>query len=95
MQRAPSVIDGARVLRYASVDGLAPTGTARHVVAGEVVTTFSGLAIASYDDGSGYYLFRCDDRWRVVTDTLHDSAEKAMDQARFEFGDVRFVDRAS
>jgi hypothetical protein len=37
------------------------------------------------------YLFYCDERWMVITDTLHDDVKAALEQARFEFGDLAFT----
>lgn len=45
----------------------------------------TGLAICQYDGADAYYLFGCDERWEVVTDTYHLSVEEAKIQAEFEY----------
>ncbi len=91
MSGVPQLLDGARVLETASLEGAAATGRTRHVVGGEEIAKFSALAIAAYDAESGVYLFYCDEEWRVVTDTRHDSVEEARAQAEFEFGRLKFL----
>jgi hypothetical protein len=61
------------------------------MVDGEVVVTPTALAIAEYEGESGVYLFYCDPEWRVVTDTFHESVDLAIEQARWEYTDVVFV----
>lgn len=90
MTAVPRLLDGARVLETASLRGSTPTGRTRHVVNGAEITDFATLAIAAYDRNPGVYLFYCDDTWRVVTDTLHDSVEAARAQAELEFGPLTF-----
>jgi hypothetical protein len=59
------------------------------------VGEFAGLAIAKYPNDSGFYLFYCDAEWAVITDTYHDSVERAVHQAEFEFSGVQFTDRSA
>ena len=92
MSKPPPRLDDARVLRYATLAGRQPFGQTKHVVRGETVDRFDGLAIATTSNGEGFYLFYCDAAWNVITDTVHDSVEDAMDQAEFEFGRLRFRD---
>ena len=87
----PAIIDGATVLRVADVSEVAPTGQTLHVVKGEEAQAFAGLAIAAYDDDPGVYLLYCDDEWRAVTDTYHETLDAAIAQAEFEFGPLTFV----
>lgn len=86
----PREIDGALVLRWANVRGRAPTGATRHVVRGQEVSEFAGLAITRYEDADGVYLFYCDVVWKVVSDTYHDSVDLAVEQAVREFGRLDF-----
>ena len=79
-------MDGAQVLAVARLARRAPTGRTRHFVGNEQVLTFDYLALAQYDGADGVYLFYCDDEWRVITDTLHDSVAAAQSQAEDEFG---------
>jgi hypothetical protein len=49
----------------------------------------AGLAICVYETGDeGFYLFYCDEEWRVVTDTWHETLEDAKSQAEFEYEGV-------
>jgi hypothetical protein len=87
----PEILDGARVLQFASLSRAHPTGKTRHVVAGAEVSTFAALAIARYDDDpNGVYLFYCDSNWNVITDTWHENVAAAVGQANFEFGLLHF-----
>ncbi len=61
------------------------TGNCSQIVAGEVQGPAAGLAICRYDGEVGFYLFGCDDRWRSVTDTWHQSIDEAIAQAEFEY----------
>jgi hypothetical protein len=95
MRAPPHEIGSARVLRFAIIDPeVRPTGATRHsvgqIVDGEVVSgppmpPFAALAIATYRDAEGYYLFYLDDDWNEVTDTWHESLDAAMSQAEFEY----------
>jgi hypothetical protein len=90
----PQVLDGARVLKYAWVTAsVEPTGATRHTVDGTLTEAASALAVASYGDPpSGFYLFYLDENGTVMTDTLHDSVEAALDQAAFEYVGLSWAD---
>jgi len=94
MDLPPSMLDGARLLRYAFVDNtVVPTGKTVHRVRGKVLGPAAALAICQYDgkdSEAGFYLFYCDAEWNVITDTLHESLELALGQAEFEYRGVRF-----
>lgn len=92
MRRPPFFIGPAKVLKFADLSASSTTGATRHVVGGGEVTEFAALAIAQYPSDSGFYLFYCDERWEVVTDTYHESIRAAIEQAEFEFDPVAFVD---
>ena len=78
----PEELHGAKVLRYAVVsEDVEPTGATRHVARGVKLGPAAALAIASYGEDEGYYLYYLDDDGRVVTDTFHDSVDGAFDQA--------------
>ena len=90
---APKELDGAKVLRYAVVsDDVEPTGTTRHLARGVELGPAAALAIANYEGRHGVYLFYLDEHGEVVTDTFHDSVEKALDQAAFEYRGLRWSD---
>ena len=91
---SPATIDGAVVLKVADLSSSPPTGRTRHEVGGVVAGPFERLAIAQYPSDSGFYLLYCDEEWRAITDAYHDTLERAIAQAGFEFERVEFVDVA-
>lgn len=95
MTRRPTLIDGAKILRFADVSDSLGTGGTRHVVQGDEVTEFASLAIAQYPTDPGFYLFYCDENWDAITDTYHETLDEAIEQAEFEFDPVVFVDAES
>jgi hypothetical protein len=86
----PSQIDSALVLEYIILDTTqTKTGKTTHIVAGETVETVFGLAICKYSDDQGFYLFYCNRYWKTITDTYHDTIDKAKEQAEHEFSNTR------
>ena len=86
MSEPQASIDGARILAFAVInDSVKSTDRTVHKVGNEVLGPFSGLVIAQYDGDDQFYLFYCDQDWRVVSDTLHPSEESARKQADFEY----------
>jgi hypothetical protein len=82
----PKQLDNAEVLLYTLVDEQhEPTGACRHTVAGELMGPAAGLAICAYEGSDGFYLFYCDESWKVLTDTWHATLEDAKSQAEFEY----------
>jgi hypothetical protein len=61
------------------------TGKTRHMLGTQPAPTPSELRIVQYPDDAGYYLFYCDDTGKEFTDTYHDTVDKAMAQAEWEF----------
>ncbi len=49
------------------------------------MSTPAMLKIAKFEGDTGYYLYYCDSSGVEMTDTWHESLEKAMEQAEFEF----------
>jgi hypothetical protein len=69
-----------------------PTGKTKHYRAKnfnfsdrEELPSPSSLQIVQFLDDPGYYLLYFDKQGEELTDTYHESIEKAMDQANFEF----------
>ena len=91
MKPVPAELDGATVIAVAELAESHPTGGTLHLIDGEVLVTPSALAIAAYVGEARVYLFYCDETWTVVTDTMHDSVESAVEQARSEFLNVTFL----
>ena len=61
------------------------TGKTRHFKEGDRVINIVELKIVTLDDAPGFYLLYFDKDGKEVTDTLHDTIEKAMNQASWEF----------
>jgi hypothetical protein len=84
--KPPATIDDATTLFYTLiVQEYGYTGNTKHYVGGELIGEVPALAICQYGSGKGYYLFRCDEHWIVITDTFHVSIEEAMGQAEYEY----------
>jgi hypothetical protein len=82
----PSQIDGARVLHFNILSREhRHTGKCIHRSNGLVQGPTSCLAICQYDGDDGYYLFSCDEKWDVLSDTCHSSLDQALRQAEFEY----------
>jgi hypothetical protein len=88
MTMPPHELDGAIVVYFAAIDGCRHTGRCKHLVGGSLVQPASAVAICRYRETEGYYLFGCDSCWHVVTDTWHETIEKAKEQAEFEYEGV-------
>lgn len=89
MDAMPAELNGARVMAVALVDGTArTTRNTTHRVAGNILGPAHALAICTYPDETGIYLFYCDRAWQVLADTWHPSVAEAKDQAEFEYAGV-------
>ena len=81
-QQTPETIDEAKVyFTLIFSEDNSPTGKTRHTVNSEQVSDFYALAICKYENDSGYYLFYCNSEWDAITDTYHDTIERAKEQA--------------
>jgi len=82
---APKFIGGEEVVAYSPIDHRhRPTGNCRHTVAGVVQGPAAGLAICKAGPSS-FYLFGCDEKWSVITDTWGQTVKEAMAQAESEY----------
>ena len=89
MRAAPQEIGGARVICYTPIDHRhRHTGKCRQIVAGILQGPMAGLAICRYPGEESCYLFGCDEEWRSVTETWHETVEEAKEQAEFEYEGV-------
>lgn len=88
----PTLIDGARVLKVARLEGTRSTGVTRHFRDGELHTEFKTLALVQYDGDDDVYLFYCDNAWNCLNDTLHADLAAAAEQAAAEFEGVSFIE---
>jgi hypothetical protein len=82
----PNVIGGEKVLYFIRIETKHTlTGNTKQIVNGKLIGPVYGLAICKSDNPEGYYLFGCDENWKSITDTFHESIEDAMDQGEFEY----------
>lgn len=95
-EKTPRTLEnGASVLKYAVVTpDVEPTGFTRHTVDGDLLGPASALAVASYtnDPADECYLYYLDDEGTVVTDTLHNSLEAAVEHAAREYIGLTWAD---
>src|SRR6266850_6954187 len=84
----PTELDGARVVTFAVLEGIKPSGRTIHRSQNVILPPPRALAICQYPDDNGWYLFYCDGHWNVLADTFHTSEAEAKQQAEFEFNGV-------
>jgi hypothetical protein len=90
MRPCPQFLDKAQVICSTPIDERnRHTGNTRQIVNGELLGPVAGLAICQYEGESAYYLFGCDEQWKVQSDTCHATLEEALDQAEFEYEGTR------
>ena len=77
----PTVIGGGRVLFYTRIDE-------RHSACDGRSRLPYGLAIVDVE-GSGIFLFTCEDDWMPVFDSWHMTVDDAKQQAAFEFNGIQ------
>lgn len=83
---APNEIDNAKVLFFIIIsEDQKHTGNTKSYVNGELMDAAYGLAICQYANDNGYYLFDCDENWKTINDTYHETIEDAVQQAEFEY----------
>lgn len=70
----PTEIDGAKVLYYTPQDNY---GAIKYPN-GEIADYFRYLAICRYSNEEQYYLFRCNEEYEVVSDSVWDSIDECM-----------------
>lgn len=73
----PIELDGAKVLFYTLQDEY---GAIKYPN-GESADYYRFLAICKYANSDEYYLFCCNEKYEVVSDTVWDSIDKCMDAA--------------
>ncbi|MGH8550153.1 MAG: hypothetical protein ACRERU_16430 [Methylococcales bacterium] len=74
------------VLRRVNLDSRhCPTGKTKHYIGETALPPPAALEIVSYPDEQGFYLLYLDDAGNELTDTFHETIDKAMAQAEWEF----------
>ena len=62
-----------------------PTDKTTHYAFGETLNKPFALQIVSFKNVEGYYLLYLNSKGEEMTDTFHESLEKAIEQANWEF----------
>ena len=89
MNQPPELVGGLRVVRWTLIDERhCPTSDCVYNVDGEDWGPAFGLVICKEENVSAYFLFGCDEQWRSVTDTWHESLDDALEQAELEYEGV-------
>lgn len=78
----PDVLDGAKVLFFTPKDDYG----IMYDTAGNAVEYLKYLSICKYDNGEGYYLFKCNEKYEVVSDSLWESIDMCMGVANTSYG---------
>jgi len=78
----PDVLDGAKVLLFTPKDDYG----IMYDTTGNAVAYFKYLSICKYGNREGYYLFKCNEEYEVVSDSLWDSIEMCMSVANASYG---------
>ncbi len=85
----PEQIDKANLICYLILSDLhTRTGNTKHWREGQLIETINRLAICNYANGSGYYLFYCDQNWTTLNDSYHETIAEAKKQAEFEYSNT-------
>ena len=79
----PEILDNAKVLYYTPKDDYGKI----YYINGEVADYIKYLAICKYLNGKEeYYLFRCDENFEVVGDSVWKSVDECMGVANSSYG---------
>lgn len=86
VDKIPTCIDGACVIAVADVSASIPG-----------LRPIKRLAIASYIEEPGMYLFYCSEDWEKITYATHPTIAAAKARARFEYKGmaVRWIERST
>ena len=85
-EKLPTQIDEAKILFITKIDKRhRSTGATRHIVNDRQMKEPYGLALCSYEEDPGFYLFYCNSNWEAMNDSYHDTIDLAKEQAEFEF----------
>lgn len=79
----PKTLDGAKVIYYTPKDDYGEI----YYSTGEIASYIKYLAICKYsDDCEDYYLFKCDEDYEVISDSVWDSIDKCMGISNSSYG---------
>jgi hypothetical protein len=89
MRPPPRTLDSFEVVAWTPLDARhEQTGNTQHYLGNTLMGKPAALAICSFPAENAFYLFYCDSDWVVLTDTYHESLDRAKGQAAFEFNGV-------
>ena len=85
----PNYLDGARVRYYTNEDhfGIVDYNN------GEKIIPIHYLAICSYANEQGFYLFFCDEKYNVVSDYFFDSVEECKEVAKKSKENIEWIQK--
>ena len=79
----PRLLDGGKVLLFARLHaGAQRTGRTVHKISGAAAPRLEGLVIIEEATGGPYYLLYCDQDWKSLTDTWHETLKDAKGSGR-------------
>ena len=84
----PAELDGARVERYAVLDGIAHLARVATFVEGALAQQPAAIAVAVYPGESDAYVFHCSSEWQVLAAGHHASLDVAVSAAERSFPGV-------
>jgi hypothetical protein len=90
-----STLDGARVLRFAALNSIQPSGKAVVLMNGAPIAQPSALALCQYEGECDVYVFHCAEDWSVLGAARFESLQSALMSAEHGFPGVsaKWVDR--
>ena len=81
----PQSLDGAKVYAWTSTVGSEQYGVVERP--GPLHDrTVTGFAVGKYPDQENFYLFGCNRKWSILSDTCHDSLADALEFAQTQYG---------
>lgn len=84
-QSAKKSVMEYNVIKEALLINKAPTGKTKHYDVDGLITAITKLQVVQYAEDPGYYLFYLGVDDVVLTDTYHDTVDKAAHQAAWEY----------
>jgi hypothetical protein len=86
MDKPPTMLAGARVLRHAIIDSsIECTGKISVYVDGKLVGPAAGLAISKYNHEDCVCIFYCNEKWDVFAAAEYPTVEKAVQRMEIAY----------